>query len=96
MTFRSDIETAQEAVGGFNKADIKPININVSKSDVKAMKGAATIGNSILQGASSLEDKVIEIAQAIPEYAQKIEEDDLQDAKSIKEAGESLALDPIF
>ncbi|MDR0299962.1 MAG: hypothetical protein LBI13_07815 [Streptococcaceae bacterium] len=83
MTFKSSTEHAQNAILGFKKHSFSPTTVTISQSDVTSMRNGQNLANQIYQDASGLNDKVIQIAKAIPAYASKVEMDDLKDATQI-------------
>ncbi len=96
MTIRSSTEAANRAVEAFKRVEITPMHITVSNSDVASMQNGAEVANHVFQSAKFLNERVIDIADAIPAYAKKVKQDDLNDATKMDVSVSSSGLQPVF
>ena len=83
---KSSTGAATAAVGGFQKVEFSPLKASVNQSTPVAMKNGQKIAESVYKSVEGLNQKMLELAEAIPAYAQKVETDDLKDSQMISQA----------
>lgn len=84
--FKSSTGAATAAVGGFQKVEFSPLKANVSQSTPVSMKNGKKLAERVYKSVECLNQKTLELADAIPAYAQKVEADDLKDSQMISQA----------
>ncbi|WP_251420445.1 MULTISPECIES: hypothetical protein [Lactococcus] len=81
--FKSSTGAASRAVGGFQKISFSPAQAKVNRSTARSMRNGKKLSDNVYKSVAGLNKKMLELAKAIPAYAQKVEADDLKDSQMI-------------